>query len=106
MKLRPRSSLLLQLLDPNNEVAMKILSLLRTAAMSGALSLVALAAVAADYPAPQGGDWVARDFRFHSGEIMPELRLRYSTIGDPSGKPVLVLHGTSGSAASMLIPTF
>jgi homoserine O-acetyltransferase len=37
---------------------------------------------------------------------MPELRLHYTTIGDPSGQPVLVLHGTTGSGASMLTPTF
>jgi homoserine O-acetyltransferase len=37
---------------------------------------------------------------------MPELRLHYTTVGDPSGQPVLVLHGSGGSAASMLTPTF
>jgi homoserine O-acetyltransferase len=43
------------------------------------LSLIALAAGAADYPAPNTGDWVARDFRFHTGEVLPELRLHYTT---------------------------
>jgi homoserine O-acetyltransferase len=85
---------------------MEILSLLRTAVTSAVLSLVALAAIAADYPAPKESDWVVRDFRFHTGEVMPELRLHYATIGDPSGEPVLVLHGTTGSAASMLTPAF
>ena len=33
-----------------------------------------LSAFAADYPAPKQGDWVARDFKFHTGEVMPELR--------------------------------
>ena len=37
---------------------------------------------------------------------MPELRLHYVTIGDPSGEPVLVLHGTAGSSAGMLTPNF
>ncbi len=63
-------------------------------------------AAAADYPAPKPGDWVAHDFKFHTGEAMPELKLHYLTIGDPSGTPVLVLHGTGGSAASMLTPGF
>ena len=54
------------------------------------------------YPAPRENDWVARDFRFHTGEVMPELRLHYRTIGAPSGQPVLVLHGTAGSGAGML----
>ncbi|WP_420869854.1 alpha/beta fold hydrolase [Bradyrhizobium septentrionale] len=62
--------------------------------------------MAADYPAPQDGEWIAKDFRFHSGEVMPELRLHYTTLGAPTGQPVLVLHGSGGSAASMLTPTF
>src|SRR6185295_3677028 len=44
--------------------------------------------------------------RFHSGDVMPELRLHYRTVGEPSGEPVLVLHGTSQSSASLLSPTF
>jgi len=71
-----------------------------------ALALLSGAARAADYPAPKEGDWVARDFKFHTGEVMPELRLHYMTIGDPSGIPILILHGSGGSAASMLTPAF
>jgi homoserine O-acetyltransferase len=37
---------------------------------------------------------------------MLELRIRYTTVGEPSGEPVLVLHGSGGSAASMLTPAF
>jgi homoserine O-acetyltransferase len=62
--------------------------------------------MAADYPAPKQGDWVAKDFKFHTGETMPELRLHYTTVGEPSGQPVLVLHGSGGSAASMLNASF
>jgi len=65
-----------------------------------------LAAVAADYPTPKPGDWTAHDFRFHTGEILPELRLHYTTVGELGGEPVLVLHGTTGSGASMLTPAF
>jgi homoserine O-acetyltransferase len=75
-------------------------------ALAFVLALIAAPAVAADYPAPRQGDWIARDFRFHTGEVMPELRLHYTTIGEPSGQPVLVLHGTSGSGAGMLTPAF
>ena len=60
----------------------------------------------AEYPAPMERDWVARDFRFHGGEVMPELRLHYTTVGEPSGQPVLVLHGTAGSGTGMLSPGF
>ncbi len=77
--------------------------------MQGALlaaSLAAAAPAAAQYPEPREATWVARDFRFHSGEVMPELRLGYLTIGEPSGTPVLVLHGTAGSSRSMVSPAF
>lgn len=81
---------------------MRVMNVLRRAAAAAVLSLVAFAAMAADYPAPKQGVFVARDFRFHTGEILPELRLGYVTIGAPSGEPVLILHGTAGSAAGML----
>jgi homoserine O-acetyltransferase/O-succinyltransferase len=71
-----------------------------------AFVLISFAATAADYPAPKEGQWIARDFKFHTGEVMPEVRLSYTTIGEPSGQPVMVLHGTGGSAASMLTPAF
>ena len=63
-------------------------------------------ALAADYPAPQQAQWTARDFRFHTGEVMAQLRIAYTTVGNPAGEPVLILHGTAGSAASMLNPAF
>ena len=71
-----------------------------------AAALVALGATAADYPAPQEGSWVVRDFRFHTGEMLPELRLHYTTVGAPDGEPVLILHGTTGSGAGLLTPAF
>jgi homoserine O-acetyltransferase/O-succinyltransferase len=71
-----------------------------------ALALVSFSALAADYPAPKEADWIARDFKFHTGEVLPELHLHYTTIGEPSGQPVLVLHGTTSSAAGMLTPDF
>src|ERR1700690_3972778 len=69
-------------------------------------ALVSFSAVAADYPVPKQGEWIARGFKFHTGEVMPEMRIHYTTIGEPSGQPVLVLHGSGGSAASMLTPAF
>jgi homoserine O-acetyltransferase/O-succinyltransferase len=68
--------------------------------------LFAPLALAAEYPAPKDGEWVAHDFKFHTGETLAELKLHYVTIGDPAGIPVVVLHGTSVSAASVLTPTF
>ena len=64
------------------------------------------AATAADYPPPKQGDFIVHDFKFHDGAVMAELKLHYTTVGEPTGRPVLVLHGSGGSAASMLTPAF
>src|SRR5262249_3062407 len=72
----------------------------------GALALIlpSLVATAADYPAPKEGEWIAREFKFHTGEVMPQLKLHYTTIGEPTGMPVAVLHGTGGSARRPATP--
>jgi homoserine O-acetyltransferase/O-succinyltransferase len=71
-----------------------------------ALALTSALACAADYPAAKEGGWTARDLRFHTGEVMSELRLHYRTLGDAAGEPVLILHGTGGSGANFLTPAF
>ena len=59
---------------------------------------------AQSYPAPVEGDFVAKSFRFESGESLADLTLHYRTIGTPrkdaSGSianAVLILHGTGGA---------
>src|SRR6266550_1504663 len=75
--------------------------------------LAASFASAADYPAPTEGDYTIRDFKFASGEILPELRLHYRTLGklekNAQGKTtnaVLIMHGTTGSGAQFIRPEF
>ena len=58
---------------------------------------------------PQEGDYVSHDFRFRTGETLPELRLHYRTFGKPtrdaSGRvtnAVLILHGTGGTGKQFL----
>ena len=70
------------------------------------LFLFAALPLRAEYPAPKEGSWIARDFKFSTGEVFPEVRLHYTTIGAPGGEPVLVLHGTGGSGAAMLNKDF
>ena len=73
------------------------------------LALACLAAglaSAADFPAPKEGVYVAKDFKFHTGETLPELKLAYTTVGDPSGEAVIVLHGTAQNGGAMLSPAF
>jgi len=50
--------------------------------------------------------WVAKDFRFHTGEVFPELNIGYTTLGNPSGEPVVILHGTTGTGVGMLNSAF
>ncbi len=70
-------------------------------------------ASAIDYPPPTEGDYTIRDFKFASGETLPELRLHYRTLGQPQkdaqGKTtnaVLIMHGTTGSGAQFIRPEF
>ncbi len=77
-----------------------------TLALGLSMGLLWAPAQAADYPAPRSGEWTAPDFRFHTGQVMPQLRIGYTTVGAPSGEPVLILHGTAGSGAGMLNPGF
>jgi homoserine O-acetyltransferase/O-succinyltransferase len=94
---------------------------LRTASRLGcrALSLVAFAMAcastvyAADYPVPREGDFVIHDFRFRSGESLPELRIHYRTVGQPKRdshgvvrNAVLVTHGTGGTGEQFVRPEF
>jgi homoserine O-acetyltransferase/O-succinyltransferase len=37
---------------------------------------------------------------------LPELRLHYTTVGAPTGQPVVILHGTTGSGTGLLTPAF
>ena len=85
---------------------MKLLLWLATVATVFVLSAIDTFSVAADYPTPRDGEWLAKDFRFHTGDVLPELRLHYTTIGAATGQPVLILHGTNGSGTGLLTPGF
>ena len=85
---------------------MNMLSGSRRAASGLVLAMLALGAWAQNPPAPKEGAWLVKDFRFHTGDVLPELRLHYTTLGAPTGEPVLILHGTTGSGTGMLNPGF
>jgi homoserine O-acetyltransferase/O-succinyltransferase len=77
------------------------------------LLLAADIATAADYPPPVEADYTIRDFKFASGETLPELQIHYRTFGkidkDAQGKitnAVLIMHGTTGSGAQFIRPEF
>lgn len=79
-----------------------------------ALFLTALGTLrGADYPKPVENDYVIKNFKFSSGETLPELRIHYQTVGtavkdDNTGvkNAVLIMHGTTGSGAQFIRPEF
>jgi homoserine O-acetyltransferase len=73
---------------------------------------VAPAVAATKWPA-KDNLYVAHNFRFGSGETLPELKLRYLTLGNPHrnaaghvDNAVLLLHGTGGNRRTLLVPQF
>ena len=89
--------------------ARRTMSILRVIACSVAIHATSFIAVAADYPAPVEADYTIRDFKFASGETLPELRIHYRTLGkidkNAQGKvtnAVLIMHGTTGSGAQFV----
>src|SRR5260221_14711906 len=73
-----------------------------------AVFLCVLCASVANLPAqtPTEGDYIVRDYRFRSGETLPELRLHYRTLGTPGDPAVLIMHGTGGSGAQFMRAQF
>ena len=70
-------------------------------------------ASAAGFPEPVSGDFRIANFRFASGETLPELSIHYWTIGTPRRdekgvvrNAILLLHGTTGSGRQFLTPNF
>src|ERR1041384_337725 len=66
-----------------------------------------------NYPAPVEGDYTINDFKFRSGETLPELKVHYRTIGTPAKdnssvtrNAVLIMHGTGGTGAQFLSTQF
>jgi homoserine O-acetyltransferase/O-succinyltransferase len=67
----------------------------------------------ADQPSATPGDCRIKEFRFASGETLPEVRMHYRTFGEPRRdargevrNAVLILHGTGGDGESLMNPLF
>ena len=82
-------------------------------------ALAALTPLAAQAPSPPTvppvteGDYIARNYRFQSGETLPEVRIHYRTLGSPqrdiNGRvtnAVLIGHGTGGTGTQFLSRNF
>ncbi len=79
----------------------------------GCVCFVATAQEAGTHWPVQDGNYVIPNFRFGTGETLPELKLHYLTLGKPhrdaaghTDNAVLLLHGTGGDASSLLNPVF
>ena len=64
-----------------------------------------------NWPNLRESDFIIRDFRFASGETLPELRQHYMTLGTPKAdagghttNAVLLIHNTTGTAKTWLEP--
>ena len=55
------------------------MKILRSLVLAASGAVLSLAAFAAEYPAPKEGTFIAKDFKFHTGEVLPEVRLHYRT---------------------------
>src|SRR2546421_1943970 len=89
------------------------ISILRACALLFALGAGGMCLRAGDYPTPTEGDYTIRDFKFASGQSLPELKIHYRTLGkidkDARGKirnVVLIMHGITGSGAQFIRPEF
>ena len=97
------------------KLLLQILASLAAQAASPAPALVPAptAAAAASKWAVQEADFLIRDFRFQNGQRTPNLRIHYTTLGQPRrnargeiNNAVMILHGTGGSSEQFLQPQF
>ena len=82
---------------------------------AGIALLLALAspAYAASWPEVSEGDYTIKDFHFASGEVLPELKMHYRSLGTVHkgtnghvDNAVLIMHGTGGSGSQFLQERF
>ena len=93
-------------------VVIAVFTTLAVAQTRSALGQVSPAQQQTQWPTKDG--WVTlRDFKFGSGERLPELKLHYLTLGEAHrnaaghvDNAILLLHGTGGNAHSLLNPVF
>lgn len=92
-----------------------LISVLATRLPAAALIFTIFSAVPvnAQQPVAKDGDFILRDFKFKSGEVMASLNIHYTSLGKPTRdangrvtNAVLLLHGTGGSGKSLMRPIF
>ena len=88
-----------------------MVSVIRSAIIAAGLSATMALTTSAQGWGSSGkqGDFIAKNFKFQTGEVLPELKLHYTTLGTPKKdangmvrNAVLILHGTGGTGRSFL----
>jgi homoserine O-acetyltransferase len=90
---------------------------MRSIVCTAAIAFASITAIGSAQTAPiytgTPGNYIAHNFRFGSGETLPELKLHYLTLGSPHrdaaghvDNAVLLLHGTGGDAHTLFNPVF
>jgi homoserine O-acetyltransferase len=79
--------------------------------LAAVLAVLLALSAHAQVPAAAEADFVVKDFHFRTGEVLPELRIHYATIGtlrrtEHGTNAVLILHGTGGSLQQFLSDRF
>jgi homoserine O-acetyltransferase len=92
---------------------MKLLACIFSLAAGACIGAAAAPSQTPSQYATAEADYVAHNFQFKSGETLAELRIHYTTLGQPRrdahgqvSNAVLILHGTGGAGTSFLIPQF
>ena len=77
------------------------------------VALLLCAVVSAQEVKPRESDFSLRDFRFQNGVVLKNLRMHYTTLGEPTRdaagtvrNAVLILHGTGGAGSAFLSRNF
>ena len=70
------------------------------------LSLNATSGLTQSFESQKSGIYTINDFEFHDARRLPQLKIGYTTLGDPANPAVLILHGTTGTGEGMLNPNF
>src|SRR5438093_5707984 len=65
------------------QMVRRVAGVLTAVALATVVDLLPIAGAQSPVPAAVEGDFVARDFRFGTGETLPELKLHYRTLGTP-----------------------
>lgn len=87
---------------------------LRSVGIGLVVGLIASVAQAdATWPGQSEGDWLLKNYKFADGEVLPEVKVHYTTIGTPKRdaaghitNAALLLQGTSGTGKNWLRPSF